>query len=305
MRHRVVVVALAVCAGGSLACSVNPETDFHMFGDDDPMSTSAGDSGGSDDGADVTGGADTAAPGTTEGADTDSTDGDETGSACGNGTIDGSEQCDGKALDGADCRSLGFAAGELACGDDCDFDVSGCRGEGPACGDGQVEGTEQCDGAELGGQSCEGLGFPSGTLACNADCTFDSSMCGGGAAVCGDGNADAGEACDGADLSGQSCASQGFSGGVLSCDAGCSFDTSGCTGGGDRCTFDSDCPGVQYCEESSCYDGVVGDPCTFDSDCMSDICLAFDNFCSDGNAGDPCTFGSECQSGSCTSDSCD
>jgi uncharacterized protein (TIGR03382 family) len=46
--------------------------------------------------------------------------------------------------------------------------------------------------------------------------------------VCGDGNVDAGEECDGLNLNGETCSSQGFDGGSLSCSS-CSFDTSSCT----------------------------------------------------------------------------
>jgi hypothetical protein len=63
--------------------------------------------------------------------------------------------------------------------------------------------------------------------------------------TCGNGVVDAGEQCDGSNLNGQTCASQGFSGGTLSCTASCAFDTAQCTsrtrvspavvsGGGDR-----------------------------------------------------------------------
>jgi hypothetical protein len=58
-----------------------------------------------------------------------------------------------------------------------------------------------------------------------AGCTPGSR---GESAVCGDGNADGSEACDGADLSGQTCQSAGFLYGALSC-SGCALDTSGCT----------------------------------------------------------------------------
>jgi hypothetical protein len=48
---------------------------------------------------------------------------------------------------------------------------------------------------------------------------------------CGDGIRLAGtEACDGGDLGGQSCASQGHGTGVLACTASCTFDFSGCSG---------------------------------------------------------------------------
>jgi hypothetical protein len=51
--------------------------------------------------------------------------------------------------------------------------------------------------------------------------------------VCGDNVAQAPEVCDGTDLNGQTCVSQGFSGGgTLACNGTCNgFDTSGCIGG--------------------------------------------------------------------------
>ncbi len=51
---------------------------------------------------------------------------------------------------------------------------------GGACGDGQQDPGELCDGADLGGKQCSDLddGFVGGTLACAADCgSFDTSAC--------------------------------------------------------------------------------------------------------------------------------
>ena len=45
---------------------------------------------------------------------------------------------------------------------------------------------------------------------------------------CGDGIVDSGENCDGSNLTGNTCASLGYSGGTLSCSSSCTFDTSGC-----------------------------------------------------------------------------
>jgi hypothetical protein len=45
------------------------------------------------------------------------------------------------------------------------------------CGNGIIESGEECDGSNLGGQTCESLGYYSGTLSCNPDCTFDTSNC--------------------------------------------------------------------------------------------------------------------------------
>jgi hypothetical protein len=46
--------------------------------------------------------------------------------------------------------------------------------------------------------------------------------------LCGNGNIDSGEECDGSDLGGASCSSLGFAGGSLSCNSNCTFNTSAC-----------------------------------------------------------------------------
>lgn len=52
----------------------------------------------------------------------------------------------------------------------------------PGCGDGIVNFDEQCDGVDLGGNSCSLLGLPSGQLLCSPQCTYITSACtdGGG-----------------------------------------------------------------------------------------------------------------------------
>jgi len=53
--------------------------------------------------------------------------------------------------------------------------------------------------------------------------------CSPGQSVCGDNNAQGSEVCDGTDLAGQTCVSQGFDSGSLGCLGDCSgYDTSGC-----------------------------------------------------------------------------
>lgn len=96
---------------------------------------------------------------------------------CGDGTKDMAEACDGADLDGHTCASEGFGGGTLKCRMDCKgLDTSGCTPLA-SCGDGVKEGAEQCDGAQLGGQTCVGLGFDEGTLLCSATCTFDPGGC--------------------------------------------------------------------------------------------------------------------------------
>jgi hypothetical protein len=98
-------------------------------------------------------------------------------SVCGNDQLDPNEVCDGDALNGASCESLGFFTGTLACLPDCsDYDTSDCVN--PGCGDGTIHEGEECDGADLGGMSCADLGFDFGNVDCSPNCTFDTSDCG-------------------------------------------------------------------------------------------------------------------------------
>ena len=49
--------------------------------------------------------------------------------ACGDGTINvAGEQCDGAALGGETCSSLGLPSGSLGCDSSCQFDTAGCAG---------------------------------------------------------------------------------------------------------------------------------------------------------------------------------
>jgi cysteine-rich repeat protein len=95
------------------------------------------------------------------------------------------------------------------------------------CGNDQREGSEQCDGADLGGHTCETVGFAAGTLSCTDSCQLDTGQCETGSA-CGNGTVDAGEQCDGADLNGQTCILRGFASGTLVCSPACRFDESAC-----------------------------------------------------------------------------
>jgi hypothetical protein len=119
------------------------------------------------------------------------------------------------------------SSGEPGTSSSGDGSSSSSSSGGPACGDDNQDGTEECDGTDLAGYNCVTLGpdFTGGTLACAPDCTFDTSAC----FVCGNDMIDGPEVCDGADLGGNDCASMGFVDGTLTCAADCTFDTSACT----------------------------------------------------------------------------
>jgi cysteine-rich repeat protein len=104
--------------------------------------------------------------------------------------------------------------------------TSGTTDTGPDCGDGIAEGEEECDGADLGGASCESEGFGAGTLGCLRDCSYDTSEC----ITCGNDLVEDAEVCDGTDLVGNTCIGLGLGGGMLGCLPDCSdYDVSACT----------------------------------------------------------------------------
>lgn len=147
---------------------------------------------------------------------------------CGNGVLDPGEDCDGVNLGGQDCHGLGFDGGALTCSLACRFETAGCSSSG-ACGDGEVNPpAEDCDGSDLAGQTCQLLGYDSGTLACTEACQLNPDGC-VTAAICGDGQLGPGEECDSTLFGGATCVSLGYDGGTLACNAACDFDTSGCT----------------------------------------------------------------------------
>ena len=105
--------------------------------------------------------------------------------------------------------------------------TSGLGGGGLVwCGNGVKDGSESCDGSDLGGKSCTSFGFASGTLVCTASCGFNTTGC--NPIVCGNGTIDPGEQCDQNNLNGKTCADEGFGGGTLACGPGCLFDTGRC-----------------------------------------------------------------------------
>lgn len=128
---------------------------------------------------------------------------------CGDGSVTGTEVCDGSNLNGGTCITQGFTAGTLTCNSNClGYNTSACTSN--LCGNSAINGNEQCDTANLNGQTCQSQGFSSGTLSCAANCTFNTSSC--VTAVCGNGTQDAGEQCDdGGTVNGSTCSPTGCS----------------------------------------------------------------------------------------------
>ncbi len=126
------------------------------------------------------------------------------------------------------CRPNGFIA---RTGVRCEVGCSDGACIKPRCGDDIFTfGYEECEGTNLGNQTCESLEAGYGTLSCTSDCRLNMSDC--VPATCGDGivNDDRWwmEECDGNDLNYADCQRLGYFGGNLSCTNECKFDKSGC-----------------------------------------------------------------------------
>ncbi|MBN2723155.1 MAG: hypothetical protein JXR95_03695 [Deltaproteobacteria bacterium] len=101
---------------------------------------------------------------------------------CGDGVLndDDGEECDGEEFaqqngQEASCEALGYASGEISCGDDCTIVIDECI----ACGNGNVdllEG-EECDGEEMGDSFCVDLGFWGGAIGCDNLCSYSDDAC--------------------------------------------------------------------------------------------------------------------------------
>ncbi|MCA9681706.1 MAG: hypothetical protein KC457_05890 [Myxococcales bacterium] len=99
-------------------------------------------------------------------------------STCGDGQLAATEACDGSNFGGLTCTDLGYAGGTLMCSDDCSQVFENNCMESPSCGNGNIDGNEQCDGGNLNGYTCADLGYSGGTLACDpVTCTYDASGC--------------------------------------------------------------------------------------------------------------------------------
>lgn len=186
-------------------------------------------------------------------------------SLCGNGAIDSGEACDGTLLNGHTCQTEGFMDGTLACKSDCSgFYDGGCGDVREGwCNEYTRYISLTCPSGEhivgytsLYGEPCancnSGAGIPCGTCIIGAtSCAnyYDNTHCGdchygcpkqghlkiicrpGGPSSgdCGNGVIESPELCDTTNMNGQTCQTQGFDNGTLSCLPDCSnFNTSSC-----------------------------------------------------------------------------
>jgi 2',3'-cyclic-nucleotide 2'-phosphodiesterase (5'-nucleotidase family) len=90
------------------------------------------------------------------------------------------EQCDGTELpNNGLCAGVvpGAVGGMLRCHPNRQLDLSMCDFGSGSCGNNTIEGSEQCEGANLRAQTCVSLGYEGGNLGCGTTCGFDTSGC--------------------------------------------------------------------------------------------------------------------------------
>lgn len=288
---------LLVCVGGAL---VGCGTDVPATADtdDEVGSSSSGDDDMNATAPEQPGGGDEPAPAD----DSSSSSGDEP-AGCGNGIIEGEEECDGDEFGDRTCGEYGASGGSLACSDDCRIELCECdwsEGDEPAsclpipvCGNGVLESGESCDGGDFPSwedtEGCEAVVGKDawGDLNCTATCEIDTSEC----HYCGDGEFDPdNEECDG-DME-VACADivEGPWSGVATCTDWCEFDTSACEPlCGNGILDDGEACDGDVFGEGSCTDfGAVGGELECTASCT--LSPASCDFCGNGvlDAGEAC-----------------
>ncbi len=122
------------------------------------------------------------------------------------------------------------------------------------------------DAGTMGGTAGDGDGDGDG----DDDDDDDDSV-----ARCGNGAVEPGEACDGGDLGGKTCESEGFGGGGLTCTPDCTLDTSNCVDCGNGVVDDGEeCDGADLGASESCADlglGNADEALTCTPGCMYDF----------------------------------
>lgn len=215
---------------------------------------------------------------------------------CGNGVIEAAagEECDDGSLNGV----YGF------CGNDC------TRETAFFCGDGQLAGGEACDcGLDAAMSYADGRAYGAGPGSCadingvyssspHASCSWD---CSGPASYCGDGVVDAGEQCDGEDVTwaGKLCSSSSpsaYKNQPCTTDSECGGGVCGGTGAGNR----QACP-LGQTRVKTCDDGVGG-TCGYTTTNWFNIACTQVGACGDGvvDPGEACDDGNTDGTDGCT-----
>ncbi|MGC4115606.1 MAG: hypothetical protein QM765_13575 [Myxococcales bacterium] len=204
-----------------------------------------------------------------------------TANPCGNGTIDGNEQCDGDALNSKTCVTEGFGGGNLGCKSNCTFNFSNCT-PGANCGNSAIDSNEQCDKANLNNKTCQTEGFASGSLTCNDNCSLNTSACVGAVVLedddttCADGVDNDGNGKK--DCEDTNCCDNGPKQGISVCDQTCGqlvrADAGPVAKPDGSVVVTGDAGGTKETTDDLCKDGIDNDGDGY-TDCADHDCCKF------------------------------
>lgn len=165
--------------------------------------------------------------------DSAATDTDSVSASCGNGTVDGSEICDGDVKDCVDIDAVAYNGGKAMCKADCSgYQTATCEEVPHTCGNDIKEGPEVCDGDVVDCSTVDAK-YTAGKAMCKEDCTgYNILTCTEGEpAVCGDGVVEGAEVCEKDAVKDCVEIDSGYTGGKAMCKADCSgWETATCEG---------------------------------------------------------------------------
>ena len=194
-----------------------------------------------------------------------------------------------------------------ACGDDTSPSVTASAGETEGTGGDETRGDDPSTTLPSTSVSASGTGDTTsadetGSSESDSDSDSDSDTNG---PRCGDGVADGDEACDGRDLKGATCESEGFDGGTLSCSRGCELDLSQCsiaTCGDGVIEGREECDGRQLGGATCESEGFDGGDISCTRNCLLDVSACWTAVCGNGTIeeGEECD-GDALGRASCTS----
>ena len=218
---------------------------------------------------------------------------------CGNGVLEGSEECDGTELGGATCGDVDCATGTPTCTTSCTLDYSACTD--CACNNnGVCEPGEDC--ASCSNDCISGSGASCGNGLCEAadgeDCVTCAVDCNGkqngrpsGRFCCGNGGSNP------VGCSDSRCTSQGFQCTTTGTSPSCCGDAT-CEGIEDGFNCEVDCGPPPFCGDAVCDPGEDSCSCALDfgSPPSTEV-----GFCSDGIDND-CDAATDCSDADCAAD---
>lgn len=223
-------------------------------------------------------------------SDTDNETGDDVEQGdCGNGSVEGSEECDGGLIECTELNPALYLSGKAKCKEDCSgWDTVTCVESDAVCGDDVTEAPEVCDGDLKNCVEIDSSKYKGGKAKCNRNCDgYDTVTCEELDDYCGNGEISFGEICDKDVTDCTVLDSKLYSGGNATCKDDCSgYDVSQCVEIVAVCG-DEKVEGSEICEKEELINCIEIDPSLYKGGkayCLDD-CSGWDVITCEENTG--------------------